>query len=166
MPSITNIANMCSHLQNASKAGLGITSVKNTKYNLALALAMQRAGFFTSVYRAGPHPPSMEEMISQTPEVVTNVNVAKMRLWLGMRYWKGKPVLSKLKPLSTPKRLLTVHSRQLHRLMLGEEVSLRGGVFLGLNVGECMFVSTSQGVMEIREAWKREIGGLLMCRAQ
>lgn len=164
MPSILNVANMCSHLQNASKARLGITSVKNCKFNLHLALALHRSGFFSSVYRAGPNPPTLEQMVSAVPEVVTNANVATMRLWLGLKYWDGKPVLSNARAISTPKRVMTADMQELGRLTRGFPTKLKGGVVPGLNLGECMFVATSRGVLEAREAVARKTGGVLMCR--
>ncbi|GAO16720.1 hypothetical protein UVI_02002660 [Ustilaginoidea virens] len=164
MPSILNVAHMCSHLQNASKSRLGITSVKNSKYNLHLALAMHRSGFFSAVYRAGPHPPTMEQMVSETPEQVTSANVSRMRIWLGMKYWNGKPVLSKAHLISKPSRLMTANIDELGRLTRGFPANLKGGVVPGLNLGECMFVATSRGVLEAREALARKVGGLLICR--
>ncbi|KAH6885962.1 ribosomal protein S8 [Thelonectria olida] len=164
MPSVVNVANMCSHLQNASKARLGITSIKNCKYNLQLALALHRSGFFSSVYRAGPNPPTPEQMVAQAPEPVTHANVAQMRLWLGLKYWDGKPVLSNARAISTPKRVLTVDILELARLTRGFPTKLKGGVVQGLNLGECMYVSTSRGVLEAREALARKTGGVLMCR--
>lgn len=164
MPSILNIANMCSHLQNASKARLAITSVKNCKYNLSLALALHRSGFFSSVYRTGPTPPTMEQMVSQPAEPVTHANVATMRLWLGLKYWDGKPVLSNANAISTPKRIMTADVKELGRLTRGFPTKVDGGLVQGLNLGECLFVSTSQGVLEAREALAKRMGGVLVCR--
>ncbi|KAF7563250.1 hypothetical protein G7046_g882 [Stylonectria norvegica] len=164
MPSILNISNMCSHLQNASKARLGITSVKNCKFNLHLALAMHRSGFFSNVYRGGPTPPTMEDMVSKVPDRVTNINVATRRLWLGLKYWDGKPVLTKAHAISKPKRLITANIEELGRLTRGFPTTVKGGVIPGLNLGECMFVATSRGVLEAREALDRKTGGVLMCR--
>ena len=164
MPSILNIAHMCSHLQNTSKARLGITSIANNKYNLHLALALHRSGFVSAVYRAGPQPPTMEQMVSQAPEPVTSANVSKMRIWLGLKYWDGKPVLSKAQIISKPSRLMTANTSELGRLTRGFPANLKGGVVPGLNLGECLFVSTSRGVLEAREALARKVGGVLVCR--
>ncbi|KAM0245668.1 hypothetical protein ACHAQJ_010493 [Trichoderma viride] len=164
MPSILNIAHMCSHLQNASKARLGLTSIPNNKYNLHLALALHRSGFFSSVYRAGPQPPTAEQMVAQVPEPVTNATVAKMRIWLGLKYWEGRPVLNRAAIISKPSRLLTVDVEELGRLTRGFPTKVKGGMVPGLDVGECMFVSTSRGVLESREALARKVGGVLMCR--
>lgn len=165
MPSVQNLANMCSHLQNVSKARLAITSIPNNKFNLHLSLALHRAGLLSHVYRAGPEPPTLEQMVTQPPEKVTTLNVAKMRLWLGLKYWDGKPVLSNARMISKPSRLMTVNTEQLGKLTRGFPAKLKGGVVPGLNLGECMFVATSQGVVESREALSRKLGGLLLCRA-
>lgn len=164
MPSILNVANMCSHLQNVSKARLGITSIKNTKYNLRLALAMHRAGFFSAVYRAGKSPPTMEQMVSEPPEALTTATVAQARIWLGMKYWDGRPVLSKAEMVSTPSRIMTATIVELGKLARGRPTKVSGGVVRGLNMGECMFLGTSSGVLEVREALNRKVGGILMCR--
>lgn len=164
MPSVQNLANMCSHLQNVSKARLAITSIPNNKYNLNVSLALHRAGFLSHVHRAGPTPPTFEQMVTEKPEIVTHANVSRMRLWLGLKYWQGQPVLSRASMISKPSRLMTVNIEQLAKLSRGFPAKLKGGVVQGLNLGECMFVGTSQGVLEAREALSRKLGGLLLCR--
>lgn len=103
-------------------------------------------------------------MATEVPETVTSANVAKMRLWLGLKYWDGKPVLSKAHVISKPSRLMMVKAEELGRLTRGFPTKIRGGVVPGLNLGECMFVSTSRGVLEVREALAKKVGGLLLCR--
>ena len=103
-------------------------------------------------------------MVSQVPEPVTAANAATRRLWLGLKYWDGKPVLNKANVISKPSRMMTVNIQQLAKLTRGFPAKLDGGVVQGLNLGECMFVSTSQGVLEAREALAKKMGGVLMCR--
>jgi small subunit ribosomal protein S8 len=31
-------------------------------------------------------------------------------------------------------------------------------------MGECLFLSTDRGVLEVREAMERKVGGLVLCR--
>lgn len=57
---ILSIVHACSHLQNAARARLAITSIPNNKFNLSFALALHRAGFLSSVERGGPLPPGVE----------------------------------------------------------------------------------------------------------
>ena len=157
---IQGIANACSHLQNASRARLGLTSVPNNKYNLHLALALHRAGFISSVTRAGPRPPPPEALLTFETEPVTTANVADRRLWLGLKYWNNAPVMKNIQPVSRPSRLITADLQDLQRIMRG----FPAGYVKGLNLGESLFVSTSKGILDVREAVARRVGGLVLCR--
>lgn len=55
--SLVNLAHVCSHMQNASKARLGLTSIPVSKMHVNIALGLQREGFLSSVTLAGPTPP-------------------------------------------------------------------------------------------------------------
>ncbi|KAF2814847.1 ribosomal protein S8 [Mytilinidion resinicola] len=55
--SLVNLAAVCSHLQNASKARLGLTSIPVSKLHVALMLGLQKQGFISSVTLGGPAPP-------------------------------------------------------------------------------------------------------------
>lgn len=157
---IQGIAHACSHLQNASRARLGLTSVPNNKYNLHLALALHRAGFISSVTRAGPRPPPPEALLTFETEPVTTANVADRRLWLGLKYWNNAPVMRNIQPVSRPSRLITADLQDLQRIMRG----FPAGYVKGLNLGESLFVSTSKGILDVREAVARRVGGLVLCR--
>jgi len=157
---IQSIANTCSHLQNATRARLGLTSIPNTKYNLRLALALHRAGFISSVTRAGPHPPPPESLLTFETESVTTANVATRRLWIGLKYWNSEPVMRNVTSVSRPSRLIKAKLPELQRIMRG----FPSGYLDGLNLGESMFLSTTLGVLEIREAVARKTGGLVLCR--
>lgn len=157
---IANIANACAHLQNASRARLGLTSLPNTKYNLLFALALHRSGLVSSVTRAGPTPPPPEELLTFKAEPVTSANVATRRLWLGLKYVGDQPVMRNVKSISKPKRPITMQLDGLRKIARGFE----SGYVDGLKMGECMFVSTDKGVLEIREALEKQIGGLVLAR--
>ncbi|KAI2627890.1 ribosomal protein S8 [Hypomontagnella submonticulosa] len=160
---LINIVNMCSHLQNASRARLGLTSVPHTKYNLSLALALHRAGFLSFVTRGGTHPPDPATLSTFEPEPLTTANVARQRLWVGLKYNAGnggEPVLARMTPLTTPKRAVTADLKKLERLARG----LDAHPHRGLNLGESIMLTTDLGTLEIREAIERKVGGLLLCR--
>jgi len=157
---ILSINHMCSHLQNASRARLGLTSIPNNKYNLRLALALHRAGFISSVTRAGLTPPPPEALLTFETEPVTTANVATRRLWLGLKYWNEQPVLKRLQAVSRPSRSVWADVEQLENVSRGFEA----GHLKGLNLGETMFLSTDRGVLEIREALSKKVGGVVLCR--
>ncbi|KAH8899190.1 ribosomal protein S8 [Thozetella sp. PMI_491] len=157
---IQGITRACSHLQNASRGRLGLTSIPNNKYNLFLALALHRAGFISSVTRAGPHPPPPAALLTFETEPVTTANVATRRLWLGLKYWNNEPVMRNIQAVSKPSRLVTASLPELQRIMRG----FPAGYVKGLNLGESLIVSTSKGVLDIREAVSKRVGGLVLCR--
>ncbi|KAI1756803.1 ribosomal protein S8 [Xylaria castorea] len=155
------VVHMASHLQNCSRARLGLTSVPHTKYNQSVALALHRAGFISFVTRGGAHPPDLSSIGTFEPEPLTTANVAKQRLWIGLKYSNNRPVLGSMSPISKPKRWITANLSALERLSRGFDASQQKG----LTLGECMFVTTSRGTLEIREALEKKVGGLLLCRA-
>jgi len=55
--SLVNLAHICSHLQNASKARLAVTSIPLSKLHVRLMLQLQAQGFLSSVTLGGSSPP-------------------------------------------------------------------------------------------------------------
>lgn len=157
---IVAISHACSHLQNAAKARLGLTSLPSNRWNLNLALALHRAGFVSSVTRAGPRPPPPEALYTFEWEPVTNANVATRRLWLGLKYWNEEPVMKRLIAVSKPTRRITMSLTDLGRVVRGFHTRS----VEGLNLGECLFVNTDLGMLEAREAIERRVGGVVLCR--
>jgi ribosomal protein S8 len=159
--SLVNLSHVCSHLQNASKARLGFTSVPSTNLHLNFLIALQSSGFLSSVTRGGVTPPPFDELSSYTPEPVTQQNIATRRLWLGLKYWNNEPVLSNLKMVSKPTKRIWMDVEGLGKVIRGQ----RTGEVQGLtNVGECLFVSTDRGILEARECVERKVGGMLLAR--
>lgn len=56
--SLVSLSNVCSHLQNASLARLGLTSIPYTRWHLSLAILLQKQGFLSQVKLGGASPPS------------------------------------------------------------------------------------------------------------
>ncbi|TVY14271.1 Mitochondrial 37S ribosomal protein S8 [Lachnellula arida] len=158
--SLVHLANVCSHLQNASKARLGLTSIPSTNQLLTLSLALQSSGFLSSVTRAGLTPP-LNTNITYEPEPVTQENVSSRRLWLGLKYWDNRPVLSEMSMVSKPTKRVWMDVESLGRIVRGREAGFVRGL---TRPGECLFVSTDRGVMEARECVEKRVGGMLLCR--
>jgi ribosomal protein S8 len=82
-----NLAHVCSHLQNASRARLSLTSIPMTKMHLSLCLAMQKQGLLSTVQVAGLKPPipDMEKAIpaSAREELEDKLDEEP---WLGLDY--------------------------------------------------------------------------------
>ncbi|KAH7327344.1 ribosomal protein S8 [Rhexocercosporidium sp. MPI-PUGE-AT-0058] len=159
--SLVHLSNVCSHLQNASKARLGLTSVPSTNMILTLTLALQQSGFLSSVTRGGLTPPPLDDLSSYVPEPVTQENISSRRLWLGMKYWNNEAVLSQMSMVSKPTKRVWMDVEGLGRIIRGREAGFVKGL---TKPGECLFVSTDKGVLEARECVERKVGGMLLCR--
>ena len=168
--SLVLLSHLCSHIQNVSKARLGLTSVPSTNLHLRVALALQNAGLISAVVRGGPTPPPPHLLLNHPSsndevadiEPVTQENISSRRLWLGMKYWNSEPVLSTMQMISKPTRRIHLDTEGLSKLVLGRQ----SGYVKGMRQpGECLFVSTDRGIMEARECVERKIGGLALCRA-
>lgn len=160
--SLVNLSHVCSHLQNASKARLGLTSVPSTNMILKLTLALQSSGFLSSVARAGLTPPPLDSLSTFEPEPVTQENISTRRLWLGMKYWNNQPVLSQMSMVSKPTKRVWMDVEGLAKLIRGRDANYVKGL---TKPGECLFVSTDRGILESRECVERRVGGMLLCRA-
>ncbi|KAI5293017.1 hypothetical protein KEM52_005895 [Ascosphaera acerosa] len=167
--SLVNLANVCSHLTNVSRVRLAMTSIPNSQLHLNLCNALRDAGFISAVVRGGPEPPP-PHAITRIPaandpaypiEPVTRENVASRRLWIGLKYWQDEPVLSKMRMVSKPTRRLYVDVESLRDIVRGEKRRYVEGLRLP---GECLFLSTSHGIMEARECVEKKTGGLVLCR--
>jgi ribosomal protein S8 len=159
--SLVHLSNVCSHLQNASRARLGLTSVPSSNMILTLTLALQTSGFLSSVTRAGLNPPPLDDLSSYVPEPVTQENISTRRLWLGLKYWNNEPVIREMKMVSKPTKRVWMDVEGLGKLVRGREAGYVRGL---TKTGECLFVSTDKGVLESRECVERRIGGMLLCR--
>ncbi|KAL4918947.1 ribosomal protein S8 [Aspergillus aurantiobrunneus] len=167
--SLVNLAHVCSHLNNATKARLGFTSIPNSNLHLRLCLALQNDGLISSVVRGGPEPPPMHNLLgiptaydeSQKLEPLTQSNVASRRLWLGLKYWQSQPVLSKISMVSKPTRRITLDVAGLREVIRGQRSDYVDGL---RSPGENLYISTDQGIKEARECVEKKIGGLVLCR--
>ncbi|KAI4158015.1 MAG: hypothetical protein L6R39_000542 [Caloplaca ligustica] len=176
--SLVNLSHVCSHLQNASLARLGLTSIPSTNLLHTLMLQLQKSGYITSVTIGGPTPPPPSTLNpildpsspsedpsnaqgSNNEPPITQSNVSSRRLWVGLKYWNNEPVLHKMGMVSKPTRRVWMGFRDVERLARGD----RSGYVKGLRgIGESMYLTTDRGIMEVREAVAKQTGGMLLCR--
>ncbi|KAF8422508.1 ribosomal protein S8 [Tirmania nivea] len=152
--SLVHLSHFCSHLQNATRARLGQTSVPSMNQLLLIALILQSSGLISSVTRGDLHGPD------ETYTPTTQANVATRRLWLGLKYYDNQPVMSRLKMVSKPTKRVYMGVAGLKELVMGRDAEY----VAGLEPGEVLVVSTDRGIMEARQAVERLMGGQLLCR--
>lgn len=115
-------------------------------------------------YNPPPSAPALSDPLDlETEGLVTQANRSSRRLWLGMKYWDGLPVLRKARMISKPTKRFYLSAREIGDLCRGRGAAknqVRGLV----QVGEIMAVVTERGVLEARECVERGLGGLVLCR--
>lgn len=172
--SLVLLAHACSHLQNASAARLGLTSLPATYQLQNLLLSLQRSGYVSTVTIGGPTPPPPSALSpifsashfdpsrpSNPQPLITQENVASRRLWVGMKYFRNEPVLRKMHVVSKPTRRVWMPVHYLEELSRGNKKGLVKGLRA---MGESMYVTTDRGIMELRECVTRKLGGMILCR--
>lgn len=71
-------------------------------------------------------------------------------------------MLKKMNMVSKPTKRIWIGHADIERLIRGEDAAHVKGL---TRIGECMFLTTDQGIMEARECAQRKIGGMVLCRA-
>lgn len=93
--------------------------------------------------------------------IITQKNRASRRLWLGLKYWNGEPVLRKARMISKPTKRIWLDRQRLGYIVRGKQA----GEVKGLTqIGEVMAISTDRGIMDVRECVERQIGGQPLAR--
>ncbi|KMP06410.1 ribosomal protein subunit S8 [Coccidioides immitis RMSCC 2394] len=154
--SLVNLAHVCSHITNASKARLSTTSVPYTKLHQNVLHAFRHTGLISSVVLGGATPPPPHFLLNQPSaeelaeilDPVTKENIASRRLWVGLKYWQSEPLITKISLISKPTRRVTLDLPSLRQIVRGNEARHVDGL---RSPGECIFLSTSKGVFEARE---------------
>ncbi|KAJ1668231.1 hypothetical protein IW140_000465 [Coemansia sp. RSA 1813] len=152
---MVGVYDICARVQNGFRARLGRIAVPETKLNLAVSRVLYNQGFVSSVTR-GTHLG-----FDTTYVPTTNLNVAERRLWLSLKYYQDDPVLRRMSCISKPSRRIACTANQLQTLASGKSWSIVKGIV----PGEIIIVSTTKGVLEIQDAVKDGLGGVLLARA-
>ena len=119
-------------------------------------MAMKHAGFLTFVQPGDWSGPDPEGVIKP----ITPANVSSRRLWLGMKYVDNRQAITKCTGISRTNRRVFFTVPEIYQIIKGRKVQYING----LDMGECMFIGTSHGVFEARDAVRRRIGGEAICR--
>ena len=105
-------ADLCTILQNASRARLRSIPIASTKDNLSILSILLQHGFIHNVVRGTQTGPS--------PILYTSASPAARRLWVDLKFRPDdRPVLEKMNVVSKPSRKLTMDKDELLRFATG-----------------------------------------------
>ncbi|KAJ1025118.1 hypothetical protein NDA16_002624 [Ustilago loliicola] len=147
-------ADLCTILQNASRARLRSIPIASTKDNLSILSILLQHGFIHNVVRGTQTGPS--------PIPYTSASPAARRLWVDLKFRPDdRPVLEKMNVVSKPSRKLTMDKDELLRFATGR----RAKFVKPLDMGEIGIVDCGKkGWWEVRDAIRRGYGGEVVAR--
>ncbi|KAI9091157.1 ribosomal protein S8 [Phlyctochytrium arcticum] len=152
------IYNLCSQIQNSFRWRLRQIAVPHSKTNRAICRVLYDEGFLTNLSsgdQTGPFNAGVEVPI--TPD-----NVARRKLWLDLKYYEGLPVLKNIHVVSKPSRRVFASIEELKAIAAAKRA---GPLLPGQTVGQVTILDTPYGIIELKEALKKEVGGEVLCIA-
>ncbi|KAI9365469.1 ribosomal protein S8 [Zopfochytrium polystomum] len=139
------LSHLCSHIQNCFRAKLRRISVPETNANRA------------SGDRRGPY-------LRGHPVSITPDNVATRRIWVDLKYTNGEPVLRNLKVVSKPSRKVFATNAELAAVASARR-ALTNPLLKANVVGQVTILRTPYGIVEMKDALRKNVGGEVLCIA-
>ncbi|KAJ3103019.1 hypothetical protein HDU97_010457 [Phlyctochytrium planicorne] len=147
------VHNLCSKISNAFRWKYNRIAVPESKTNKAVLQILYQEGLissFSSGNVQGPHRTGVE--MPATPD-----NISRRRLWLDLKYKNGEPVIRNIKAVSVPSRRVFASFVELKAIASAKRT---GNVLLKpQEVGQITVLDTIYGILELKEALKKEVGG-------
>lgn len=155
--SLVHLANLCAHIKNCTNVRTPLTSVPFSRMHLQIALGLYREGFLSSIHKGSTAGPD------KVPVEVTPDNVSSRRLWLGLKYRNNSPVIRDISMILKPGRRVNMSSTEVKALASGLPVRF----VKPIQPAEIVFLRTPDNdIVEVQEAAKRELAGMVLCRVK
>ncbi|KAJ3109913.1 hypothetical protein HDU96_007056 [Phlyctochytrium bullatum] len=151
--------NLCSQLANSYKWKMNRIAVPDTKTNRAVAKILYEEGFISSLASGdvgGPYHAGMR--IPVTPD-----NVSRRKLWLDLKYRNGEPVLRRIKAVSIPSRRIFASLDEIKAVAAARRSS--NSLLKPQEVGQVTVLNTMYGIVELKEALRKGVGGEVLLMA-
>ncbi|CAD6590917.1 MAG: hypothetical protein TREMPRED_005924 [Tremellales sp. Tagirdzhanova-0007] len=153
---------LCSHLQNVSRGAVARTAIPYSESSLAITSILLRHGLISTL--------TLGSRTEPIPSIFPSLDVAERRIWIGMKYRSGLPVLRHMNVVSKGSFRVILDNAELGRILTGR----RAKNVAGISMGEILVVRTPANakigrkgrdtIMDGWEAWRAGLGGELMVR--
>lgn len=153
---------LCSHLQNVSRGAVARTTLPYTEASLAITSILLRHGLISTLTLGSP--------VEADPTLFPSLGVADRRIWVGLKYRNGLPVLRNMNVVSKGSFRVVVDHSELGRILTGKRAKNVAGVSMGEIFVVKTPVDTKRGrigreiFMDGWEAWRAGLGGELLVR--
>eukprot|EP00842_Homolaphlyctis_polyrhiza_P006023 jgi/Hompol1/6421/HPOL_003481-RA len=150
------VHNLCSKIENACRAQLRRVEVPYSKTNKAICAVLYEEGFISALSvgdEQGPFDRGYEVPI--TPD-----NIAQRRLWLDLKYRAGESALSRMQLVSKPSRKVNASFEELCAIAAARRA---GPLLKPQQVGQITILKTEYGIIELKDALRKQVGGEVLC---
>ncbi|KAI8841288.1 30S ribosomal protein S8 [Chytridium lagenaria] len=147
------VHNLCSQLHNSFRWNFNRIAVPESKTNRAVVQVLYEEGFLSSVASGdvlGPYRTGKEVTI--TPD-----NVSRRRIWLNLKYRNGEPVLKKISAVSVPSRRVFATFEELKAVASAKRT--QNTLIKPQEMGQITVLDTIYGILELKDALKKNVGG-------
>ncbi|KAJ3301054.1 hypothetical protein HDV03_001455 [Kappamyces sp. JEL0829] len=152
------IYHLSSHIQNAYKAGQKRIAVPYSKINKSITTILWEEGLLQQVIAGDLHGPF--ELGFEVP--ITPANIASRRLWLDLKYRNGEPALTRMGVISKPSRRIFASPEECRAIASSRQAS---ALLKGQVLGQVTILDTPYGVVEMKDALRKNVGGEVLCFA-
>ncbi|KAJ3030270.1 UNVERIFIED_CONTAM: hypothetical protein HDU68_009667 [Siphonaria sp. JEL0065] len=150
---------LCSHIHNAFKLRMVRVAVPENAQSAAIVRILHNEGFLGGVSKGDVLGPfQLGSPVPATPD-----NISRRRLWLDLKYTKGEPVLADLRAVSKPSRRVFATAHELKMIAAARRA---GPLLKGQQVGQVTILDTEYGIIELKDALKKNVGGEVLCIAK
>ena len=148
---------LCSLIQNASRARHQRVAVPHTTQNLGILSILLRAGFISNLTRGSIDAPSPEAFVEAEP--------SQKRIWADLKYRADRPIIDTMRLVSMPSKRIFMDFSEIRRICSGRSAQ----TVKPLRMGEIAVVHTDHKDyewVEAREAVRLNLDGEVVCRAR
>ncbi|KAJ3310725.1 hypothetical protein HDV04_004681 [Boothiomyces sp. JEL0838] len=152
------IYHLCSHIQNAYRNNLKKIAVPYNKTFKAITNILYEEGLVQSVSSGDVHGPF--QVGYQVP--ITPSNIASRRIWIDLKYRHGEPALQKMGVVSKPSRRIFASVEECQAIAASKSSN---SLLKNQSLGQITILNTPYGIIEMKEALKKQVGGEVLCYA-
>ncbi|KAJ3326599.1 hypothetical protein HDU76_012784 [Blyttiomyces sp. JEL0837] len=150
--------NLCSQIENSVKWGLRRIAVPESTTNRAVCQILYEEGFISGLASGDTQGPFHRGyQVPKTPD-----NISRRRIWLDLKYREGEPVINKMRVVSKPSRKVFATNLELQAIASARRA---GPLLKAQSVGQITILNTDYGIIELKDALKKNVGGEVLCTA-
>ncbi|KAJ3043760.1 hypothetical protein HDV00_004166 [Rhizophlyctis rosea] len=156
-------------LLNSFRSRLRRINVPHTTQNLAISQILYNEGFLTAVMlgdKEGPFAANSSPTATTNSDAIPSVleKPKHRRIWLDLKYREGEPVLRDIRCVSKGSRRVFASVDELKAVAAAKNI--QSGLVKPTELGMVTIINTPFGILELKDALKKDVGGEVLLYAK